>query len=96
LRERFTVDGETFMDLKIVAFIAGSDHSGPDQELNDLPHADIRVYIIDDAKANLCMSNSIAVTPFTHSDVQRDDKVEFQIATMDVDDVPFTLEALFV
>jgi hypothetical protein len=96
LRDRFTVDGEAFIDLKIVAFIAGSAHSGPDQELDDLPHANIRVYVIDDAKADLCKSNMLAVTPFTHSGDLRGDKVEFQIATMDADDVPFTLEALFV
>jgi hypothetical protein len=96
LRDRYTVNGEAYIDLKIVGFIAGSDRSGPDQELNDLPHADIRVYIIDDAKADLCMSNMIAVTPFTHTDVLRDDIVEFQIATSDADVVPFTLEALYV
>jgi hypothetical protein len=97
LRDRYTVNGEAYIDLKIVAFIAGSDLSGPDQELNKLPHADIRVYIIDDAKADLCMSNMIAVTPFTHSDVLRDDIVEFQIASIDADVVePFTLEALYV
>jgi hypothetical protein len=97
LRDRFTVNGETYVDLKIVAFIPGSAHSGPNQELDDLPHANIRVYIIDDAKADLCMSNMIATTPYTHSEAQRDDRVEFQIPTMDVEDPePFTLEALYV
>jgi beta-lactam-binding protein with PASTA domain len=44
----------------------------------------------------MCEGNTIAISPKTYTDVQRDDVVEFQIASMLEEQQLFILEALKV
>jgi hypothetical protein len=44
----------------------------------------------------MCEGNTIAISPKTYTDVQRDDVVEFQIPSILADQQLFTIEALKV
>jgi hypothetical protein len=61
-----------------------------------LPSAHFKVHVVDDDKAMACASNTVALYPYTHSDVQRDDVIEFQIPSIVEEQQLFTLEALKV
>jgi hypothetical protein len=96
VKHRFTEGEHIYMDFKLVAIIPGSLISGPDTPLEELPSADFKVYIVDDETANMCADNTMAVAPYTHADLQRDDVVEFQIPSILGEQQTFTLEALKV
>ena len=95
-KHRFTNNNQIYMQFKLVAIVPGSIITGPDTPLEELPSADFKVFIVDDEKANMCADNTIAIAPYTYTEVQRFDVAEFQIASMFVEQVPFTLEALKV